>query len=145
MSHYDTDFYGWTQHQAALLREGRLDAADIANIAEEIESLGKSEKRELESRLIVLLVHLLKWAYEPHRRSASWRLTIEEQRRAVAKVMRDNPSLRPRLPEVIDDAYYTALIRAERETQLPRTTFPPACPWAFESLMDDGFWPERVS
>jgi len=77
---YDRDFYAWANEQAALLRAGKLSDADVANIAEEIESMGRSEKRELVSRLVVLLLHLLKWQYQPARRGRSWQVTIENTR-----------------------------------------------------------------
>ena len=132
---YDADFYAWATEQAALLRAGRLHAADIAHIAEEIESMGRSEKRELTSRLSVLLTHLLKWDAQPVRRGRSWLLTIREQRREVAEVMDDNPSLRPLLPALLAEAYARALLAAQRETGLPESAFPAACPWTFEQAM----------
>ena len=91
---YDEDFYAWANEQAALLRSGRLAEADIAHIAEEIESMGKTEKRELINRLKVLLMHLLKWQLQPTFQGNSWRLTIEEQRREVVDHLADNPSLK---------------------------------------------------
>ena len=91
---YSTDFYAWAQEQAALLRAGRLNEADIANIAEEIESMGRGEKRELVNRLTVLLLHLLKWRFQPGFRSASWSSSIREQRIRLSSHMRDNPSLK---------------------------------------------------
>jgi hypothetical protein len=139
---YESDFYAWANEQAALLRAGKLSAADIENIAEEIESMGRSEKRELVSRLKVLFLHLLKWQFQPGLRSNSWRLTVKEQRREVAHHLKDNPSLKARLSETMADAYEIAVIEAERETGLPETTFPAACPWPFERLMDADFWPE---
>ena len=138
---YERDFYGWANEQAALLRTGRLSAADIENIAEEIESMGRSEKRELVNRLAVLLAHLLKWQFQPERRGKSWRLTIREQRREVTDVLGDNPSLRSRLSEILVDAYSKALLIAERETDLADDTFPTECPWCFDQVVDDGFWP----
>ena len=87
MINYEQDFYGWTQEQAALLRGGQLHALDIANLIEEIEAMGRSEKRELQSRLMVLLVHLLKWKYQPARRGRSWQLTIEGQRENCLDVL----------------------------------------------------------
>ena len=139
---YDRDFYAWATEQAALLRAGRLAEADVQHIAEEIETLGRGEKRELISRLAVLLLHLLKWAYQPERRGKSWRLTIEEQRRQLSRHLRDNPSLRASQDEAMADAYGDAVLRAERETDLPRDLFPWSCPYSFEQAMDDGFWPE---
>lgn len=138
---YETDFYAWANEQAALLRAGKLDAADIEHIAEEIESMGKTEKRELISRLKVLFMHLLKWQFQPVGRSVSWQLTIKEQRREVARHLADNPSLKARLPETMADAYGDAIIAAARETSLPENTFPAECLWSFEQIMDPDFWP----
>ncbi|MBV8616313.1 MAG: DUF29 domain-containing protein [Acetobacteraceae bacterium] len=141
-SKYDLDFHAWAMEQAGLLRAGRVAEADIAHIAEEIETLGRSERRELVSRLAVLLLHLLKWAHQPERRGKGWRLTIEEQRRQLARHLRDNPSLRAFVDDAMADAYGDAVLRAERETSLPRDLFPWSCPYGFEQAMDDGFWPE---
>ncbi len=138
---YDRDFFAWAGEQAALLRAGRLAEADIAHIAEEIESMGRSEKRELVSRLKVLLVHLLKWQFQPGGRGNSWRLTIAEQRREVAEHLDDNPSLRARLAEAMASAYGGAVLAAARETNLDPGTFPEGCPWDYATIMDPGFWP----
>ena len=140
-SAYEKDFYAWANEQAALLRSGKLAEADIEHIAEEIESMGKAEKRELVARLTVLLLHLLKWRYQPNLQGAAWRATIEVQRLDIADLLEDNPSLKSLLPEVLERAYRKAIKEAERETGLPETTFPPACPWSFEQATDSGFWP----
>jgi hypothetical protein len=140
---YDQDFYAWANEQAALLRAGQLAAADIEHIAEEIETMGRTEKRELVSRLAVLLQHLLKWQFQPERRSASWEATITVQRRDLADHLADNPSLKARLPEVLAGAYGRALLGAVAETGLARTTFPPDCPWSFAQIADEAFWPDR--
>ncbi|TWB15419.1 uncharacterized protein DUF29 [Nitrospirillum amazonense] len=139
---YEQDFYAWANEQAALLRSGKLSAADIEHIAEEIESMGKAEKRELSKRLVVLLLHLLKWQFQPVRRGSSWEATIRVQRRDLAVHLQDNPSLTAKLPEAIQQAYGNALIMAADETGLPEATFPAECPWSFEQIMDPGFWPE---
>ena len=139
---YDRDFYAWANEQAALLRAGNLSAADIEHIAEEIESMGRSEKRELINRLIVLLAHLLKWRYQPAYRGPSWEVTIQHQRHALARHLVDNPSLKPKLPEAITDAYQDARGSAYAETGLSKETFPDTCPWAWPEIMDDEFWPE---
>ncbi|MDZ5649798.1 DUF29 domain-containing protein [Nitrospirillum sp. BR 11828] len=139
---YEQDFYAWANEQAALLRSGQVSAADIEHIAEEIESMGKAEKRELANRLVVLLLHLLKWQYQPVRRGSSWEATIRVQRRDLAVHLQDNPSLKAKLPEAIQQAYGNALIMAADETGLPEATFPAECPWPFEQIMDAGFWPE---
>ncbi len=138
---YERDFFAWANEQAALLRSGKLAQADIDHIAEEIESMGKTEKRELVSRLTVLLLHLLKWRFQPELRSTSWRLTVEEQRIQVESHMADNPSLEAGLERAIADAHRLAVIGARRETGLPAQTFPAACPWSFGQIMDPDFWP----
>jgi hypothetical protein len=140
---YDQDFYAWANEQARILRAGDLANADIAHIAEEIESMGKAEKRELVSRLKVLLTHLLKWRFQPTGRSTRWRLTIEEQRREVVDHLADNPSLKARLPDVMANAYASAILAAARETGLDRLVFPAACPWSFEQIVDVEFWPDH--
>lgn len=126
---YQHDFYAWANQQAALLRAGQFAAADIAHIAEEIESMGKTERRELVRQLAVLLMHLLKWQYQPAGRCTSWRLTIKEQRREVIDVLADNPSLKSRWPEMVASAYDRAILAAARETSLSEQTFPVTCPW----------------
>jgi len=139
---YDDDVYTWAMRNAELLRQGRFDQIDVEHIAEEIESVGKSERRELENRLIVLLTHLLKWRSQPGRRGRSWRATIKEQRRRVAGVLRTNPGLRPLLDEILDEAYQSARLVASRETDLDEATFPEVCPYAFEDVLADEFWPD---
>ena len=141
-TNYDRDFYAWAMEQAALLREGKLGEADIEHIAEEIESMGRSEKRELVSRLTVLMLHLLKWRFQPLLRGQSWRATIRVQRRDLSDLFSDNPSLKPLLPELIERAYGSAIIEAESETGLPESTFPAVCPWSFDQMMDGDFWPD---
>jgi hypothetical protein len=139
---YDTDFYAWANEQAALLRAGRLSEADIENIAEEIESMGRSEKRELIGRLTVLLVHLLKWHYQPALRGGSWRNTVEQQRLQLEDHLADNPSLKSQLTEAMASAYKRARVDAEHETGMLRGTFPPACPFTFDDSMNPDFWPD---
>jgi len=139
---YDLDFYAWSREQAALLRAGDVDAADLEKIAEEIESMGKTERRELISRLTFLLVHLLKWRYQPALRGRSWRLSVEGQRLDIADHLADNPSLKAELPAVIAQAYRRALIEASRETGLDASMFPASCPFAFEDMLHPDFWPD---
>ena len=139
---YDTDFYAWANEQATLLRAGRYDAADIENIAEEIESMGRSEKRELISRLTVLLVHLLKWQIQPNHRGNSWRLTIENQRDRLHDHLNDNPSLKPMLGDVLFSAYRQARREAAVETGLDPKMFPASCLWTYEQTVEADFWPD---
>jgi hypothetical protein len=139
---YDRDFYAWSNQQAALLRAGKLQQADLEHIAEEIESMGKTEKRELISRLTVLLLHLLKWRFQPAKRIASWEASIRVQRNRLADHLDDNPSLRPLAPSALAAAYRDAVLEAAAETGLPGSTFPKTCPWTFEQTLDAEFWPE---
>lgn len=141
MTTYERDFYGWTQEQSALLREHRFTQLDIDNLIEEIESMGRSERRQLLNRLEVLLLHLLKWQYQPELRSRSWELTIVEQRRRLAKLLRTNPSLHAELPDLLPEAYDDATFSAMRETGLPQATFPALCPWAVGEVLGDGWLP----
>ena len=139
---HDSDFYAWSLEQAALLRAGRVGEADLAAIAEEIESMGKTEKRELISRLTVLLLHLLKWQCQPAGRGNSWRLSIANARDEIADLLADNPSLKTVIDEVTASAYRYARRRAAIETDLGEEDFPGKCPWSFAQAMDAGFWPE---
>ena len=142
MINYDQDFYGWTQEQAALLKCGQFTALDITNLVEEIETMGRSEKRELQSRLMVLLVHLLKWKYQPVRRGRSWQLTIEEQRGNCFDVLEDSPSLKSKLDAILLKAYINARTTASRETGLDKNDFPVSCPWTYEQIIDGSFYPD---
>ena len=138
---YDQDFYAWANEQAKLLRTGKLSEADIEHIAEEIESMGRTEKRELVSRLAVLLLHLLKWQFQPMCRGSSWEATIKIQRRDLTRHLADNPSLNGKLAEAIADAYGDAIIAAAGETDLAEDIFPAVCPWSFKRMMAEDFWP----
>jgi hypothetical protein len=132
---YEQDFYQWTHEQAGLLKAGALSQLDIPNLIEEIESMGRSEKRELRSRLTVLLMHLLKWDYQPDRRSGSWKSTINTQRMDIDFVLKDNPSLKHNLEIVIDETYRIAKQRAADETGVPESAFPLSCPYAVDHIM----------
>ena len=139
---YDRDFYAWANEQAGLLRNGKLTQADIEHIAEEIESMGKSEKRELVSRLTILLLHLLKWQFQAPKRSKSWQNSVEVQRISLDSHLRDNPSLKSVLDSSISEAYRVARLEAENETGIDKNTFPVTCPWSFDQMIAEDFWPE---
>jgi Domain of unknown function DUF29 len=139
---YDRDFYAWSRQQAELLRKGSLADADIEHIAEEIDSMGRTEKRELISRLTVLLLHLLKWRHQSGRRGPSWEASIANQRDDIADHLEDNPSLKPLVPQALASAYRKASREAVAETGLPGAMFPDKCPWTVEQVLDGGFWPE---
>jgi hypothetical protein len=140
-THYETDFYLWTQQQAALLRQGLLSAVDIENIAEEIESMGKSDRRSVESHLFIIIAHLLKWQYQPQRRGKSWRLSIKNGRRDVERLLKDSPSLKRQLPDLAIGEYPGARNEAADETGLPLATFPESCPFTIEEITGD-YWPD---
>ncbi|NCJ06214.1 DUF29 family protein [Synechococcales cyanobacterium C] len=134
---YDADFYAWTQQQAERLRSRKLDQLDIENLAEEIESLGRQEQRELENRLGVLLGHLLKWHYQPQRRSGSWFATIREQRRRILRHLKANPSLKPYFAEAIAEGYEDGLDLFTRETGLNPDELPQSCPFSVEQIFEE--------
>ena len=139
---YDDDLVGWASANAALLRAGRLSQVDALHLAEELDDLGKSERRSLKSHLGNLILHLLKWQFQPGLRGPSRRLSVNNARAAAAEIIDDSPSLHPALPALIDKAYPLARRNALAETGFPEATFPQDCPYAIEQLLDDRFWPE---
>lgn len=139
---HEVDFHAWAQDQARFLREGRWQDLDLEHLAEEVEAMGASQRRELHSRLKVLLLHLLKWKYQPHLQGKSWRSTIKVQRKELAVLLRKNPSLHPHLSEELADAYELARAWAEAETGLDEATFPAACPYTVEQVLDPAFLPD---
>jgi hypothetical protein len=144
---YETDFYAWTQEQARMLDARQFDALDVPNLVEEITSLGKSEQRELYHRLSSLLAHLLKLAlavqHSPQdlqRAGRGWRATVKTQRLGVAKILRDNPSLRTIVPTELADAYAVARVEAAAALELEETTIPETCPWLAAQVLNADFW-----
>jgi hypothetical protein len=136
---YDRDFYSWSLEQARLVREGRWDAVDRDNVAEEIESLGREQFNKLASALRVLMLPVLKWDHQPKLRSRSWVLSIETQRLELADIIADNPGLRPRIPEAVARGYRKARLEAARETELDKNEFPATCPYAWDDIVSRGF------
>jgi hypothetical protein len=139
---YDADFFRWTETMAAALRSGELSRLDLENLAEEIESLGRSDRRRIESRLTVLLMHLLKWQVQPEMRSGSWRGTIVAQRTRIRKLLQESPSLRSFFESVVDECYGDAVVQAVAETGLPIAMFPIDCPYAIEAILNVEFLPD---
>jgi hypothetical protein len=138
---YDKDVVAWSKEQAALLRAGRFSELDIEHIAEEIEDVGKSERRELAKRMAVLLAHLIKWQYQPERRGSSWQRTIKEQRRAIDVHLDETPSLRNSLgdPKWISGVYADAVAKAVSETSLD--IFPDDFPWTMKDVLNPAWLP----
>jgi Domain of unknown function DUF29 len=136
---YDRDIYTWSQEQARLVREGRWDAVDRENVAEEIESLGRTEFSKLESALRVLLIHILKWDHQPRRRSRSWVVSIKDQRIALEQVLEDNPGLKSRLDDALARAYRRARLQASNETQIDEERFPETCRYLWDDITERRF------
>ncbi len=133
---YDRDAYAWAFEQAAFLRQGRFDRLDIENIAEELETLGRTEFAKLRSSYRIIILHLLRWDHQPERRSRSWVTSILTQRVNAAETLEENPSLKGRVPEALERAYALARIEAAGETGLPQRTFPEACPYDLDAVMN---------
>jgi hypothetical protein len=141
-SSYDQDFHRWIQEQAELLRRGQLASADVDHLIEELEAMGARERREFNHRLKVLLAHMLKWTYQPERRSPSWRAAIAEQRLSLQDLLDDNPSLRPTLKDQLPKAYCRARLLAIKETNLDDDSFPSACPFDLDEVMAEDCYPD---
>ncbi|MFH1113863.1 MAG: DUF29 domain-containing protein [Pseudomonadota bacterium] len=138
---HDQDFSEWAKRNAELIRQGRLSEIDAEHIAEELENMGKSQRRELVSRLAVLLAHLLKWRYQPDGRTNSWVGTIVTQRTEILLLLEESPSLKHDMDSSIEKAYRFARDRAAREMGVGRNTFLESCPYSFDQIVDEDFWP----
>ena len=136
---YETDFYRWTVEQSQFLALGQLHGLDLENLAEEIASLGRQERQELENRLGVLIGHLLKWQYQPNKRSRSWQVTISNQRRDIKKLLANNPSLKPYLDTAVQDGFLSGLGLVLSETKIKKKLLPAECPYAIAQLFDVNF------
>jgi hypothetical protein len=139
---YDRDFYLWIETTARKLKERKWEEVDTFNLIEELESMGRSEKRELKNRAIVLLTHLLKWKYQADKRSSSWLNTISEQRRQIKFLLEDSPSLNPYYREIFDRCYQFACQDAAKETGLPAEIFPTESLFTPELTVDDNYLPD---
>lgn len=139
---YERDFHAWALENAALLRQRQFMEVDVENIAEELDSMGRSERHELINRLAVLLAHLLKWRFQPERRGKSWRATIQEQRLRIHEHLAESPSLRHHLESGYLKAYRYAVLRVTQETPLEEAALPVICPFTWEQILDEGYWPD---
>ena len=140
---YDEDFALWVQDQARLLRERRFAELDLDHLVDEVESVGKSERREIDNRLTVLIAHLLKWRSQPGGRSSGWRATIIEQRRRLAKALQQSPSLKSYPADVFDDCYLSGRLQAAAETGIDFTLFPEAPPFTIDQALRDDYLPKE--
>ena len=139
---YKKDFYSWTIDTVNKLKKKQFNQIDITHLMEEVESMGASERNQLQSRLEVLLMHLLKWQYQSIRRSRSWTLTIEEQRKRLKRLLAKMPSLKSCLQEEIFEAYDYAILKAAKETNLEKSTFPIELPYTLEQILNEEYYPE---
>ncbi|MEH1886778.1 DUF29 domain-containing protein [Nostoc sp.] len=139
---YEQDFYLWIQSTAELLKQGRLTELDLENLIDEIETMGRSEKKALRSNLEVVLMHLLKYKYQAEKRSGSWRATIREHRKRLREALEESPSLKPYFYEVFGLCYDNARLLAADETELHLPTFPEQSPFTPEQALDPDFLPE---
>ena len=136
---YDTDFHQWIQEQLNFLKTQKWEQLDTVNLIEEIEALGRKERQELRNRLGILLGHLLKWQFQPTKRSNSWLGTIKEQRLQIKLLLKDSPSLKSYLDQALPDAYELGLALAIQETQLGEQVFPEQCPYTLDEALDPDF------
>jgi hypothetical protein len=138
---YDRDFYAWSQRASELLRKGCFAEADVEHVAEEIEDMGIERKHSLKSQTRRLLWHLLKWQFQPERRSRSWRVSITNARVEISDILEENPSLGPSTHDLPGAVYRQAVNLAVEETGLARKVFPEGCPYSFDQMMEDNFLP----
>lgn len=142
---YESDYYGWIQHNVRAMRARQFKEVDWPNVAEELEDMGKSERRGVRSQLARLLAHLLKWRFQPQERRPSehsWRASIANARESLRELLEESPSFKSQVQEFFASAYRQALRQAVSETNLPTQTFPSVCPWSLEQAMADDFFPE---
>ena len=142
---YDEDLFAWSEEQAKLLKARSRAGLDWDNLAEEIESLGKSQRNEIRNRLVVLLLHLLKWEYQPDKRKLGWKASILEARTRLNQELLESPSLRSYPATVVDKQYAVARMKAAGETELSLETFPTDCPYPIGDLLDENFHPGGAS
>ena len=139
---YNQDYYLWLEKTTQLIRNGKLSELDLSNLAEEIEDMGKREKRALESNLVVILVHLLKYKYQSGKRTNSWKSTIREHRRRLNRIFKDSPSLKRYFDEVFAECYQEAREQAADQTELPLNTFPKDFPFTPEEAVNSHYLPQ---
>lgn len=138
---YEQDFFAWSEEQGRLLKARNVAALDWDNLAEEIETLGRSERSEIRSRLVIVLLHLLKWEFQPAKRKAGWAASLLEARTRLVQALDESPSLRSYPETVLDKEYRIARLKAAAETRLPAEAFPLLCPYSVSEILDDSFLP----
>jgi hypothetical protein len=139
---YEDDDYLWLYEQIELLRLKRINEVDLPNLIRELEDMGSEKLHALESAYRLLIAHLLKWAFQPERRSSSWEITIVRERSNIELRERTSRTLAGQAPRIVDRIYRRALKEASVETGLPKSAFPAECPWTLDQLRDEDFLPE---
>jgi len=143
MTKYMKDFYSWAREQIKLLKKGQFDKLDIPNLIKELKTKGRSEEHELEKRLTLLLVYLLKWEHQPAKRKKSWKLMIQEQRKEYSHILKENHGIKPQLENILNNAYDLARVKAAKKTGLNINTFEITCPWELVDIINDDFYPKQ--
>jgi hypothetical protein len=136
------DYYAWAIETAERLRAGRLSEVDLNSVAQELEDMGKAQRQALASHLKALIVHLLKWHYQPSFRGVSWRLSITNARDEIAELLEDSPSLEPKIGKLVARRYRAARSRAALEMGVSEDTFPSTCPFSEDQMLDAAYWPD---
>jgi len=139
---YEQDFYAWLLKSAELLRQRKFSELDVENMAEELEGMARSDKRQLINRFAVLLAHLLKWKYQPEKRGKSWERTIKEQRKRILLLLEESPSLKSEMAKTVSDAYEIAILSAANQTGIDESNFPESWEFSLEETLDNNFYPE---
>lgn len=139
---YEADYLKWIEATVEKLRSQDYANIDWENVIEELESMGRSERKSLKSNLVILVMHLLKWQFQPEMRSGSWKGSIVEHRRRIQDDLKDSPSLKPYLEEVFTKCYSDAVEQASAETELPVEVFPPLCPYTSAEVLEANFFPD---
>ncbi len=143
MTKYMKDFYSWAREQIKLLKKGQFDKLDVPNLIKELQTKGRCEEQEIERRLTLLLVYLLKWKHQPAKRKKSWKLMIQEERKEYGHVLKENKSLKQKLENILSNAYDLARVKAAKKSGLNINTFEITCPWVLDDITDDDFYPKH--
>ncbi len=142
MTKYMKDFYSWAREQIKLLKKGQFDKLDIPNLIKELKTKSRCEEQELERRLTLLLVYLLRWKHQPAKRKKSWKLMIQEERKEYAHVLKENHGIKPHLENILSNAYDLSRVKVAKKTGLNINTFEATCPWGLDDITDNTFYPE---
>ena len=138
---YDADFAQWAEKTAQMLRDGRVSEIDLEHLIEEVEDLSRRERDALYSNLKVIVLHLLKWQFQPHKQTNSWRVSMVEHRQRVKRQVKKSPSLKSYPEEILSECYADARELASIETGLPLDTFPTECPYTLTDILTPEFLP----